>query len=178
MKILIAGPQGSGKTTQARILAEKLDLCLIKTGDLTRARAEKDDELGRKLKAALDLGILADDSIIASLLKEEMAKQNCPNGFVTDGYPRRLHQLEVYDPEFDQVFYLDVPNEVVVKRMLDRGREDDTPELIEERLKIFHEETAQVMDYYEKLGKLVRVDGSKGIEEVSEEIMKEVNSNL
>ncbi len=177
MKLMITGPQGSGKTTQARILSQRLQICLVKTGDLVRAKAKEDSEEGRKLQATLASGELSDDSIVSSLLQAEIEHEKCKDGFVVDGYPRRLSQLEAYDPDYDFVVYLNVSDEVAIERMEARGREDDTPELIKERLKWFHEDTNQVIDYYQKLGKLIRVDGEQEIEEVTEEIMRRLTIN-
>ena len=172
MKILINGPQGSGKTTQAKMLVENLGLCLVKTGDLVREKAKEDSEEGKALAHSLDTGVLSDDRVVAELVKKELKREECKEGFVIDGYPRRMSQLEEYDPEYDKVFYLELSDEVAVKRMLERGRDDDTPELIKERLQIFREETEKVVKYYEEKGILIRIDGEKGVDEVHQEIMK------
>jgi adenylate kinase len=174
MRILITGPQGSGKTTIAKKLSEDLGMCLVKTGDLIRQKALDNDDIGKSLKESLETGELSDDQIVGSILKMGINKQECENGYVIDGFPRRLSQLDVYDPHFDKVFYLDVSDEVATERMLKRGRDDDTPPLIEERLKIFHEETMRVVDYYEKQGILVRVNGEQSIETVEDDIRREI----
>ncbi len=165
------GPQGSGKTTLARIIAEKLGMCVVKTGDLVREKAKEDSETGRSLRYSLETGDLSDDRVVANLLKADLNHPKCQNGVVIDGYPRRLSQLNVFDPEFDQVFYLDVSDQVAIERMLKRGREDDTPKIIKERLRIFHQETQDVLDYYQKQGILIKVEGSQGIEKVSGAIL-------
>ncbi len=177
MKVMITGPQGSGKTTQAKLVAGKLGLCLVKTGDLVRAKALEDDEIGRSLKASLDSGDLSDDAVVASLVKPEIESDRCRMGFVVDGFPRRLSQLQYFDPQFDKVFYLDVADATAKTRMLRRGREDDTPELIEERLKVFHQLTDPVIAYYRNLGKLVKVNGEQPIEKVTEEILSHLKDD-
>lgn len=175
MKIMITGPQGSGKTTIAKALSEKMDLCLIKTGDLVRDKALEDSKIGRSLKKSLEEGVLSDDNMVGQLVAEELEKEYCVRGIVVDGYPRRLSQLQVFDPQFDRVFLLQVPEEVLMDRMLKRGRMDDIPELIRQRLHIYEKETGQVIDYYKNTGILKEVDGESGVEEVVEEIMEDLN---
>jgi adenylate kinase len=169
---MITGPQGSGKTTQAEILAKKLGFCEINTGDLLRELAEGDSPEGKILKTALDQGQLADDQIVSSVVNKKMASPECQKGLVADGYPRRVGQLNIFNPNFDKVFYLDVPDSIVEDRLIIRGREDDTPELIRERLQIYHQETEPVLAYYQNLGKLIKIDGCKNIESVTAEIEK------
>ncbi len=175
MKILINGPQGSGKTTHAKIIAEKFKLCFIKTGDMVREKALENSKDGKKLKKALDRGGLADDKIIAHLVENELARPNCRDNFVMDGYPRRLAQLKIFDPKFDKVFYLDLSDELAVKRMLKRGRSDDVPDLIKERLRLYHQVTEQVLRYYQEEGILIKIDAAGTIKEVSKEISSYVN---
>lgn len=170
MKILITGPQGSGKTTQAQLLADKLGLSFASAGALLREEAEKDTIEGRSLKEDMEAGKLVDDSLAAKILRGQLGKPQYQKGFVLDGYPREFAQLKHFDPEFNIVFYLDVPDEVVKKRLVARGREDDTPEIIEERLAIYHRLTEPVLDYYKDQNKLIKVDGTKSIKEVAGEI--------
>lgn len=171
MKILITGPQGSGKTTHAKIVAEKFNLCFIKTGDLVRNKALENSDEGRKLKEALDKGELADDRIIANLVENALVQQNCKDNFVMDGYPRRLPQLQVFDPGFDKVFYLDLSDEMAIERMLKRGREDDTPQLIQQRLMLYHRETEKALKYYQTMGILIKINAARSIGEVAGDIV-------
>lgn len=161
MKILITGPQGSGKTTQAQVLVKKLGACFIGAGDLLRKFAEGDSKDAKMIKTAVENGQLVDDQIIARLVKEKVNREECGQGIVTDGYPRTWSQHELYDPGFDRVFYLDVPDEEVEKRLLDRGRDDDTPELIRERLSWYHKRTKPLLEYYKNLGKLIIINASQ-----------------
>jgi adenylate kinase len=171
---MITGPQGSGKTTQAKIIAERLGLCLVKTGDLVRAKALEDSKEGQSLKLSLEKGDLSDDVIVAKLLKEELNQPMCQNGVVVDGYPRRISQLELFDPGFDLVFYLKVSDLIAVERMLKRGREDDTLEIIGERLKNFHHFTQQILNYYQDKQILTEIDGEQEIESVTGDIAKAI----
>lgn len=171
MKILITGPQGSGKTTQAKFVSEKLGLCMVKMGDMIRDRAKQDDELGRKLTEDMNKGLLVDNRVSSEMMKEELQKPKCANGFVVDGYPRSLEQLELFDPGYDFVIYLDTTVETSIDRLLHRGRADDTPEAIKQRLELFENETQKTVSYYEKQGKVIRVNGEQTIEQVTDEIL-------
>lgn len=175
MKVLIAGPAGSGKTTQAKILAQKLNLCFFGAGEIFRKKSLEEDKTGKNLKKDLEEGNLVDNQTASKLLKERIEQSRCPNGFVLDGYPRDLDQLQYFDPKFDKVILLEVSEEIVTKRLLKRGRFDDTKEAIEERLIIYRKETAVVLNHYAKLGILLKIDGEKKIEEVSLEIEKKIN---
>lgn len=169
-RIGIMGPVGSGKSTQAKIIAEKLGLCWVSTGELARQQAQEDSDLGRKFKQLLDEGQLIDDPDIAELLRVKLAQTECQTGFVLDGYPRDLPQASFFDPHFEKVFFLKMTEAEVIKRLLLRGRFDDTPELIKTRLQIYHQLTEPVLDYYRNQGCLVEVDGDRSIEEVAAEI--------
>ncbi|MDO8429412.1 MAG: nucleoside monophosphate kinase [Candidatus Daviesbacteria bacterium] len=178
MKILISGPQGSGKSTQARIVAQKLNLCLIKTGHLIREFAALPGDVNSLVKNLLERGEMVDDILVADLIKEKLALDECQDGFVMDGYPRRMSQLQVFDPKFDLVFSLDISNDVARKRLLARGRVDDTALAIEKRIELYHLETEKVLDYYRNKGCLVIVEGILPLDEVTSEIEKIVKQRL
>jgi adenylate kinase len=171
MKILITGAQGSGKTTQANILAERLGFSLIKLGDLLREFAQGDGEENKRIAEELSKGDLVDDAVAARLIKKRFENSTEEKGSVTDGYPRRMHQMELFDPHYDKVFNLVIDDQVGVKRLLARGRGDDTPEAIEKRLSWYHQETEPVLEHYKREGILVEVDGEKSIEEVTNDIL-------
>lgn len=171
VRILITGPQGSGKSTQSEIIAKKLNVGLINTGEMIRDLAEKDTDESRSLREDMDKGILVDDRVTSRLVKEKV-ENDFQNGFVVDGYPRSLEQLQLFDPDYTIVFYLDISDEEAVRRLVNRGREDDTPEGITERLKVYHELTEPVLDHYQTTGKLIRLDGNQTIEAIVAEIEK------
>lgn len=170
MKILLTGPQGSGKSTQAKLLAKKYGLAFISAGDLSREKAQEDSIDGGLARQSLGKGELLPDELVGRLVREKVENLDREKGIVLDGFPRSIDQLQYFDPNFDKVFYLDVPDEEVEKRLLLRGREDDTPELIRERLSIYHQLTEPVLQYYQQQGKLIRIDGTKNIEEVTAEV--------
>jgi len=169
-KIMLAGPQGSGKTTQAKLLAEKLGILFIGAGEVLRKLAQEETEEGRNIKAELDKGELVDNQLMADLIKKEMEGSEASKGFITDGYPRSLDQIGNFSPDFTKVFYLELSDEEAEKRLLLRNRGDDTPEAIRERLSIYHQLTEPVLEFYQNQGKLVRIDGSGTIEEVAQAI--------
>lgn len=171
MRILITGPQGSGKTTQAKIISERYKLCLVKTGDMVRALAQEDSEEGQHIREkSLHEGVLIDDTIPARLVKGKVESKECAMGFVVDGYPRRLSQLERYDPHYEYAFYLDISDNVAEERMLHRGRIDDTKELIDKRLEVYHKETTPVIDYYRNFGILHVINAEVDMDEVTAQI--------
>ncbi len=179
MKILVSGPQGSGKTTQAMIIAGRYKLCYVSVGDILRSEYNHQSRVGKAAKEALLSGELADDSLVAKLVKKKLAEENCENSFVSDSYPRSVHQLEVFNPAFTKVFYLKVSDQEAINRLLKRHREDDTPELIQKRLSIYHQVTEPLLAYYKALDKLIEINGEQTIEKVSEEIelyLKEIEN--
>lgn len=164
MKILLIGPQGSGKSTQADLLAQHLGVPKISTGDIFRKLSQ--------VREILNAGKLVDDKITASIVEKKLKEEDYQNGFVMDGYPRNIHQVELFDPGFDKVTYLKVPRAELLRRLLARGRRDDTPESINTRLELYFEQTEPLLDYYKQKGILVEVDGMGEIQKVQDEIKK------
>lgn len=175
---MITGPQGSGKTTQAEILAKKLNLPFVGAGELLREYVEEGGKKSEEVREDLEEGHLVDDKVVASLVKDEISKEVYKEGFVADGYPRALHQLEVFSPDYDKVIYLKLSDEEAQKRLLSRGREDDTPEAIKERLSWHHEETRPLLDHYREKDCLITVNGEKSIEEVANEIEDKLRAEV
>lgn len=172
MKILLIGPQGSGKSTQAKLLSEFLGIPNISTGDIFRNLSKDNSEDGQKVRTILGAGKLVDDEMTAGIVKKRLQEEDCKKGFILDGYPRNIRQVEIFDPEFDKVIYLKASSEEVLRRLLERGREDDTKELIETRLNLYFEQTKPLLEYYMNHGKLVEIDGLGDIEKIQREIRK------
>lgn len=174
MKILLIGPQGSGKSTQASLLAEFLNLPKISTGDIFRELAKEDSEEGKQIRQVMNEGRLIDDIETAKIVKQRLQKDDVKNGYILDGYPRNLVQKELFDPKVERVFYLEVPDGEVIKRLSARGREDDSQEAIKKRLDLYHEQTKPLLEYYQGQGVLVEIDGIGSIEKIQDEIRKQV----
>jgi adenylate kinase len=181
MRIVLMGAPGSGKGTQAALIVKALDLPHISTGDLLRAAVAAGTELGRQAKAVMDRGELVSDDIVLGLLEERLAQDDAANGFILDGYPRNVAQAEALDTllerlgqPLDEALQIDVDEEQVVERIAKRaaleGRSDDTEETVRNRLKVYAEQTAPVVDFYARKGVLSRVLGDGSIEEVFERI--------
>ncbi len=176
MRILITGLMGSGKSTQAKKLAEKLGVCFLTT-QMLRDAAKRDDEVGVALREALSTGAMVDDRIVADLARERLMEPDAKNGFVSDSYPRRVSQIGFFDPKIERIFYLKVDPEVAKKRLLDRGRADDTPELIDYRQKTQFEGIQNVVDYYKDKIEVIDIDANKSEDEIFAQIMEHLNGN-
>lgn len=175
MKILLIGPQGSGKSTQAKLLSQFLRIPLISTGDIFRNLSNQDTDQGRSLKHILDEGRLVDDETTSKKVWERLKKEDCQNGFIMDGYPRNIVQANAFDPNFDKVFYLKVPEEVVLERLLKRGREDDSEESIKTRLGLYYEQTEALLEYYKSKGILLEIDGVGDVDAIQQSLRAKLN---
>ncbi|HEY6421763.1 MAG TPA: adenylate kinase [Pseudonocardiaceae bacterium] len=155
MRILIVGPPGAGKGTQAAVLSERLGIPHISTGDLFRDHVAEQTELGRQVKGYLDSGGLVPDEVTNEMVRERLIKDDCRAGFLLDGFPRTVGQAKVLagmlrdlECEPDVVLELEVPERVVVQRLMARGRDDDTEDVIRRRQRVYREETAPLLDFY------------------------------
>ena len=181
MRIVIMGAPGSGKGTQAALIVKELGLDHISTGDLLRAAVASGSELGMKAKEVMDRGELVSDEIVLGLLEERLASGDNGAGFILDGFPRNIAQAEALDAllerigqPVDEALQIDVDEDQVVERIAKRaaleGRSDDTEETVRNRLKVYGEQTAPVVDYYAQKGILSRVLGEGSIEDVFQRI--------
>jgi adenylate kinase len=170
MKILLVGPQGSGKSTQAKLISQKLDLCMIVIGDMLRKKAEGDDPIAKQIRQDQEKGVLVADETVAEILKEELMEPKCMKGFIIDGWPRTMSQLHLFDPGYDLVFNLVVSEEVSIQRLMKRGRQDDNPLAIQQRLAIYYEQTKQVLDEYKSRGIVKSINGDQSVDQVTAQI--------
>lgn len=183
MFILLLGAPGSGKGTQGQLLAERLGVPRIATGDILRAAMTANTPLGRQAKRFYDAGILVPDSIVLDLIKQELATPAARDGAVFDGFPRTAAQAELVDrtlaergQRLNHVLLLDVPEDELVRRLQARaaqeGRSDDTPEAIRTRLNVYRKDTAPLIAYYAQRGNVHRVPGVGPIEEIAQAIKR------
>lgn len=181
MNIILFGPPGAGKGTQAEKLINHFQIPHLSTGNIFRENIKNETPLGKKVKSILDEGKLVSDETVIELVEDELNKNKYEDGVVLDGFPRTVVQAEALDSYFknkgsqvDAFVTLSVPEEELVNRILSRGegRSDDTPEKIKTRLKIYHDETAPVLSYYEQKGIVKVIDGLGSIEEIFERTLK------
>lgn len=183
MFILILGAPGSGKGTQGKILAERLGLPKITTGDILRAAVKDRTPLGLEVKKYMDLGKLVPDAVVLDMIKGELDRPEAAEGAVLDGFPRTAAQAQLVDQtlgargqRLNHVLLLDVTEEELLRRMRTRagieGRSDDTPDAIATRLQVYQRDTAPLVAHYAQRGIVHRVPGNGSIEEIAEEIRR------
>ena len=213
MKIILLGPPGAGKGTQAEILCETFSVPHISTGNMLREAVEEETDLGLEAKALMDAGILVSDEVIVGLVEDRISKEDCNNGFLFDGFPRTIPQAQALvdrDIHIDSVVEIHVPDEDIIERMSGRRmhqgsgrnyhivfnppkidgkddvtgedliqREDDKPETVKDRLKVYENQTSPLINFYSKMSeqdklKYVKVSGTSSPEEVSTEILSKL----
>ena len=183
MNIILFGPPGAGKGTQAEILVRDRGMVQLSTGDMLRAAIAAGSKLGLQSKAIMDAGELVSDDIMIGMIAERMEKDDCASGVILDGFPRTVAQAQALDTMFaDKGISLDSVIEIAVdekalfarieKRAAETGgaRSDDNADVLKARLKVYHENTAPVLPYYKDKGQLVSIDGMQTVEEVSSQI--------
>jgi adenylate kinase len=180
VNLLVLGPQGAGKGTQAKRISAEYGIPHVATGDMFRA-LDTSSELGRRVKEIMDAGELVPDEITIAMIRERLSEPAAEGGFVLDGFPRNLAQAEALDGMLggigrglDAILFFDVPDSVGAERALSRaeieGRTDDTPEVIAKRLSVYHEQTEPIVEHYRTTGKLVPLHADRTIDEVWAEI--------
>ena len=208
MKIIFLGAPGAGKGTQAEETSARLGIPTISTGVIIREAVKNGTEMGKQAKKLIEAGKLVDDAVVNGIIKERLAKSDCENGFILDGFPRTVPQAEELDRmgvHIDRVISIEVPDEDIVKRMSGRRvcpgcgssyhvtdkpsrdgvtcgncktelttRADDAPEVVLSRLKVYHETTEVLKDFYEKKGVLRIVHGSESLEETTKRTLEAI----
>ncbi|HET9286601.1 MAG TPA: adenylate kinase [Gaiella sp.] len=181
MNLLVLGPQGSGKGTQAKRIADDHGIPHVATGDIFRAAVEEGTELGKRVEPILASGELVPDDLTIALIRERLSAPDAANGFVLDGFPRTLAQAEALDEMLagierglDAILFFDLSDAIATERIhrraVEEGRADDTPEAIARRLAIYHEQTEPIVERYRATGKLVPLHADRSIGEVAAEI--------
>ena len=205
MKLILLGPPGEGKGTQAEILSKKLGIDTISTGVMLRTAIREGTELGKLAEGYINEGKLVPDDVVVGIVKERLSQEDCDKGFILDGFPRTTAQAEALSEsgvEIDKVLSLEVSDEAIIERLSGRReckacgtpyhvvykpsangdkcpcggeliqRADDNEETVKNRIKIYHEQTEPIKDYYEKKGKLVIAYGQEELEDTTKEVAK------
>lgn len=179
MRLLIMGPPGAGKGTQAAVISQRLGIPHVSTGDLFRANLAEGTPLGVEAKKYMDAGEYVPDSVTNGMVRARLSEADAAHGFLLDGYPRTVQQVAELDgmlsgKHLDKVIVLTADTDEVVARLLNRaaeqGRSDDTEEVIRRRLEVYSEQTAPLTSLYESRGVLVNVDGLGAVDDVTERI--------
>lgn len=184
MQLIFLGPPGAGKGTQALLLAEFLQVPHISTGDILRAAVAAQTPLGIQAQSYMDRGELVPDQLLLDLVEERLAQPDTEKGWILDGFPRTVPQATFLGEHLAQksqgvpvrVLNLDVPDEVIVTRLLARGRADDAEETIRRRLQVYREQTAPLIDYYSDRDQLISINGHQSMESVTADLKSALSS--
>jgi len=183
VNVLLLGPQGSGKGTQAKRIQAEYAVPHIATGEILRAAIIAETGLGRRVQPLVESGQLVPDDLMIELIRERLGDEDAQAGFILDGFPRTLPQAQALDPmltdigrELSIVFGFQLDDAVGIERMLKREeiehRKDDTPEAISQRLELYHRETEPLIDYYRAQGNLVGIHADRSVDEVFAEVQE------
>ena len=176
MNIILFGPPGCGKGTQAANICEHLMVPHLSTGDMLRAAVASKSDIGIKAKNIMENGELVSDEIVLSIVKQRIALEDCIKGFVLDGFPRTINQAEGldsllgYSQKISYVLRIKVDEKDILKRLIDRGRSDDKPEIIKNRFKSYNSQTEPLIPYYEERRILYNINGMQEVKKVFEDI--------
>lgn len=184
-RLLIMGPPGSGKGTQAVHIAEKMAVPAISTGDIFRYNVKELTDLGKEAKSYMDAGNFVPDDVTNRMVADRLQNKDVANGFLLDGYPRTAGQVQALESMLQDkgetltaVLVLEVPDEEIVERLLARaateGRSDDTEDVIKHRLELYHKETADLIETYVQRGIVGRVDGTGAIDDITERLLQTI----
>ena len=176
MRIIMLGGPGSGKSTYSKFLTKEFLIPHVYTGDMMRDLAKQDTPTGRKVRSALDKGDYVDTKIVLDTLQKRLSRKDTERGYVLDGFPRSMEQVRAMDKnniEHNFIINLQVSEQEVIKRLTARGRADDKPEIIKNRIKVYHRETAPLLYYYKDEIINIKAEGSTP-EAIAKEIVKKV----
>jgi adenylate kinase len=191
MNLILLGPPGCGKGTQAQILQERFGAVQLSTGDMLRAAVKAGTALGQQAETIMNAGKLVPDDLIVSMIAERIGEPDCRDGFILDGFPRTVAQAEALDAmleekglKLDHVIELEVDEAALFARIEGRAAEsggaaraDDNPETLKKRLGVYHEQTSPILPYYRDTGRLASVDGMQGIDEVTGQLVAILEGN-
>ena len=183
MRIIIFGPPGAGKGTQAKLISREYGIPHLSTGEIFRTAIRNETSFGKKVKSIMDEGELVPDDIVVELVNQELQKPKYDSGYILDGFPRTVPQAEAFDrrlksngESLDAFLVLEVPEKELVNRILSRGegRSDDTVEGVRNRLEVYREETKPVLEHYRQQDKVEKIDGVGSIEEIFQRIKQKL----
>lgn len=173
-RLIFLGAPGAGKGTQAKALADLCAIPHVSTGDILRSAVANETPLGVQAKAYMDRGDLVPDQLVVDLIRERLHESDAQTGWILDGFPRNVPQAEFLDEllhsihqPYDNVVNLDVPDDVLVQRMLSRGRADDTEAVIRNRLQVYRDKTAPLINFYKDRQRLVQINGDQAMQDVT-----------
>ena len=182
-RLIFLGAPGAGKGTQAQIIADAYQIPHISTGDILRQAITAQTPLGQKAKVYMDKGELVPDELILDLIRERLKQPDSSKGWVLDGFPRNLSQADFLEQlladlnqSSDYALNLEVPDEVLITRMLKRGRKDDNEETIRRRLQVYRDDTAPLIDFYHQRDILKSIDGNQSMEAVTTSLQGVIES--
>lgn len=181
MKLVLIGIQGSGKSTQGNLLSKQLGIPYLSTGHIFRQLAKEKTKLGRYIKVVINAGILVPDEKTIEIVNTYLSRPEYQKGYILDGFPRTIAQAQKFINNVDKVIYLEIPEKEAIYRLVFRNtqsRQDETIPAIKKRIESFKKFTIPVLDFYKKEKKLIEVDGTQKIEEVNEEILKNLGKQL
>lgn len=170
MKIIFLGPQGSGKSTQAKMLSKSLKLPYIEMSQLLRAKMGSANNDAKAITKAMDQGTLVPDNIVIRSLHQRLENPDCTMGYILDGFPRSREQLVGLPGGVSKVFYITISDEEALTRLLKRGRIDDSEQIIKKRLNVYHDLTEPVLKYFREKGLLKEINGERTIEKINKGI--------
>jgi adenylate kinase len=178
MQIVILGPPGAGKGTQSLLIAQKLGLIHLSTGEILRKAVEQDTELGRRAKEIMQKGALVPDDIMIAIVRQTLSSEEMKSGFILDGFPRTLNQAIALDKILTELNFNDLRvvnitanDDELVKRLMLRGRKDDTIETVKHLLEVYRKQTSPIKEYYEKKCRVYDINGIGDINEINDNII-------
>ncbi len=182
-RLIFLGPPGAGKGTQAKLLADLLGIPHISTGDILRSAIAQATPLGQKAQSYMEKGELVPDELLLDLVGDRLQQPDANKGWILDGFPRNVSQaafleklLQEFNQTFDYAVNLDVPDEVLMSRLLGRGRHDDNEQTVRRRLEVYRNETEPLIGFYTERSSLKVINGDRSVEEVTQALQQVVSS--